>query len=60
MISYLLVVFAMTANGPVAQPIAAFENYQLCVRVAQGIVPKLRQQLQTDQVAARCIERTDI
>ena len=60
MISYLLVVFAITAEGPVARPVAAFENYQQCVRVAQGIVPELRKKLQTEQVTARCIERTDV
>ena len=60
MISYLLVVYAITVNGPVAKPIAEFENYQQCVAVAQGIVPKLREQLQTNQVTARCIERTDV
>lgn len=60
MISYLLVVFAMTADGPVAKPVVAFEDYQQCVRVAEGILPELRKQLNTEQVTARCIERTDV
>lgn len=60
MISYLLVVYAITVNGPVAKPVAQFESYAQCVQVAQGIVPKLREQFGTSQVAARCIERVDV
>jgi hypothetical protein len=58
-ISYLLIVYAITVDGPMAKPVAQFESYAQCVRVAQGIVPQLREQLGTQQVTARCIERTD-
>lgn len=60
MISYLLIVYAITVDGPVAKPVAQFESYAQCVRVAQGIVPQLREQLDTNLVTARCVERTDV
>lgn len=60
MISYVLIVFAMTAQGPVAKPVAAFENYQHCMTIAQEIVPQLQQQLGTPYVTAQCQERTHV
>lgn len=60
MIKYILVVYALTADGPVSKPIVAFEDYRQCVALAQQLVPRLKIQLGTDQVSARCIRRTDV
>ena len=60
MIKYVLIVYAMTTQGPVAKPVAAFENYQHCMAIASQIVPQLQQQLDTPYVTAQCQERTDV
>ena len=60
MIKYVLIVYAMTTQGPVAKPVAAFENYQHCMAIANQIVPQLQQQLGTPYVTAQCQERTDV
>lgn len=60
MIKYVLIVLALTQEGPVAQPVAEFQNLQQCIAVAQQIVPTLRVELQTKHVAALCQERTDV
>ena len=60
MIKYVLIVYAMTTQGPVAKPVAAFENYQHCMAIASQIVAKLQQQLGTPYVTAQCQERTDV
>lgn len=60
MIKYVLIVFAMTQQGPAAQAVAEFRNYNQCMAVASQIVPQLRAQLGTNNVTAVCQERTEV
>ena len=59
MIKYILVIYAMTVEGPVTKPVIAFESRAHCVALAQQLVPRLKAQLNTEQVSARCIQRID-
>jgi len=60
MIKFILVVSALTANGPVYNAVAEFRNYNQCAAVAKQIVPQLKEELGTSQVVARCVARTDV
>ena len=60
MIKYVLIVFVMTQQGPAAQAVAQFRNYNQCMAVASQIVPQLQAQLGTMQVVAECQERTEV
>jgi len=59
-IKFVLIVFALTDNGPIYRPIAEFQNLQHCMTIAQQIVPQLQAQLQTPNVTAVCQQRTDV
>lgn len=60
MIKIVLVVFAMTAQGPMAMEVAEFKNTnkQYCEDVGTLIVKNLGEQ--NIRAAYRCIERTEV
>jgi uncharacterized membrane protein len=60
MIKYVLIVFALTQQGPSAQAVAEFRDYNQCVAIARQLVPQVQAQLGTLQVTAVCQERTEV
>ena len=62
MIKFVLVIYALTANGPVAKPVAEFTraNKQYCEDVGALVVENLKTNDTVRAVTYRCVEITKI